>query len=159
MRKLLTAVSALIAALAFFVVGSPSANAFGSEVLGCDVGGFWSANSCASSGTQTTYTVLLVNFTPHNTSGTYTTAWSVTNQKSGAAVTQSCNTTYSNNPCIAGTNSCTSGSMTCTIAVLVGINDKAFTAALTLTQSGRTRTITATATIYAGSNGTGCPKC
>lgn len=149
MRKLLTAAFALLAALAFFVVGSPSANAFGTEVLGCDAGGFWSANSCMTSGTQANYTVILVNFSAHNTSGTYTTSWAIHNAN-GVAVTQSCIVTYGNTPCISG--SCPAGSLQCQIAVRVGpSNDKVFTAALTLTQSGRTRTISAAATIQAGS--------
>jgi hypothetical protein len=152
MRKLLTAALALVSALAFFIVGSPPASAFGSEVLGCDAGGYWSANSCISSGTQANYTVMLVNYTPQNTSGTYSTSWAV-NNKNGTAVTQSCTVTYGNTPCISSSNSgsCAAGSMWCQIAVRVGpTNDKAFTAALTLTQSGLTRTITATATIQAG---------
>jgi hypothetical protein len=149
MRKLLTAVSALVAALAFFVVGSPSANAFGSEVLGCDAGGYWSANSCQASELPN-YHLVTVDFSPHNTSGTYTTSWSVTN-KNGAAVTQSCYANYGNTPCIEP-GSCAAGSMACTIVVRVGpTNDKVFTAALTLTQSGQTRTITAAVTIPAGS--------
>jgi hypothetical protein len=74
MRKLLTAVSALVAALAFFVVGSPSANAFGSEVLGCDAGLGWTANSCSDLGSQPNGTVIIVDFSAANTSGTYTTS-------------------------------------------------------------------------------------
>ncbi|HST47426.1 hypothetical protein [Jatrophihabitans sp.] len=147
MRKLLTAVSALVAALAFFVVGSPSANAFGSEVLGCDAGGAWSANSCESSALPA-YHLVTVNFSPHNTSGTYSTSWYVHNAN-GVAITQSCYANYGNTPCFNG--SCPAGSMQCSIVVRVGpTNDKVFTAALTLTQSGQTRTITAAATIPAG---------
>jgi hypothetical protein len=74
---------ALMAALAFFVVGSPSANAFGSEVLGCDAGGVWVANSCMTTGSQDTGTLLLINFSPGNTSGTYTTSWVV---KTGSSI-------------------------------------------------------------------------
>ncbi|HJQ00334.1 MAG TPA: hypothetical protein VJ851_01930 [Jatrophihabitans sp.] len=127
-------------------------------MLGCDAGGYWSANSCISTGTQATYTVMLVNFSPENTSGTYTTSWAVHNAN-GVAVTQSCTVTYGNTPCIPSPNSgsCAAGSMWCQIAVRVGPNDKAFTAALTLTQSGRTRTISATATIQAGTGA--CNKC
>jgi hypothetical protein len=146
MRKLLTAVFALVAALAFFMVGNPSANAFGSEVLDCDAGGVFLPNSCASTGTQANYTLMLVNFSPENTSGTYSTSWAVTNQ-AGTAITQSCTVTYGN----------ASGSMWCQIAVRVGANDKNYTAALTLTQSGQTRTVTATATIQAGTGS--CPRC
>jgi hypothetical protein len=146
MRKLLTAVFALVAALAFFVVGSPSANAFGSEVLGCNVDSIWTANSCDSSGMEPLYGITPVFFSPHNTSGTYTTSWYVHNAN-GVAVTQTCYANYGNTPCIY--SGCAAGSMECEIVVRVGLNDKAFTAALTLTQSGQTRTISATATIYA----------
>ena len=149
MRKLLTAVFALVAALASFVVGSPSANAFGSEVLGCYVENPpWLANSCDSAGNEPAYGLTPIYFSPHNTSGTYTTSWYVHNAN-GVAVTQSCSSNYTNTPCI--DYGCSAGSMACNIAVRVGpTNDKVITAALTLTQSGRTRTITAAATIYAG---------
>lgn len=158
MRKLLIAVFAVVAALAFFVVGSPAANAFGGEVLACDAGGAYVPNSCYSTGTQANGTLMLVNFSPENTSGTYSTSWAVTNQV-GTAITQSCTVTYGNAPCISSPNSgsCASGSMWCQIAVHVGANDKNYTAALTLTQSGQTRTVTATATIQAGTGS--CPRC
>ena len=94
MRKLWTAALALVSALAFFMVASPSASAFGSELLGCDAGGFWSADTCYSTGTQDTYALMLVNFEAHNTSGTYSTSWAVTNG-AGVAITQGCSVTYS----------------------------------------------------------------
>jgi len=76
MRKLLAAAVALVSALAFFVVGSPAANAFGSEVLGCYVENPpWLANSCDSAGNEPAYGLTPIYFSPHNTSGTYTTSW------------------------------------------------------------------------------------
>lgn len=47
MRRLWAAALALVSALAFLVVGSPPASAFGSEVLGCSIDfTSWTANSC-----------------------------------------------------------------------------------------------------------------
>ena len=151
MRKLLTAVSALVAALAFFVVGSPSANAFGSEVLGCDAGLGWTANSCSDLGSQSNGTVILVDFSAANTSGTYTTSW-VVKLGSSIPITQACSVGYNNTPCVSSYNSgsCGAASTWCQIAVRVSSNTKTLSAALTLTQSGHTRTITAAATIQEG---------
>jgi hypothetical protein len=157
MGKLVTAGLALLAALAFFVVGSPSANAFGSEVLGCSVDGFmWTANSCDDAPQAEYHTLHQISFTPHNLSGSYTTSWTVTSQ-AGTTITATCNSAYSNAPCISG--GCTASALSCSVNVWTGVNDKTFTAALRLTQSGQTRTVTATATIYASFSGGPCPKC
>jgi hypothetical protein len=158
MRKLLTAVFALVAALAFFVVGSPSANAFGSEVLGCDAGLGWTANSCSDLGSQSNGTFISVDFSAANTSGTYATSW-VVKFAGGVPITQACSIYYNNAPCISSPNSgsCGAASTWCQIVVRVGSTNKTLTAALTLTQSGRTRTITAAATIQEGTGP--CPTC
>src|SRR4051794_36580578 len=95
MRKLLTAVFALVAALAFFVVGSPSANAFGSEVLGCSVdSATWTANSCGGQGVY--HHVSVIHYVPHNLSGSYTKSWLIA--YGSYTVTEACgNGVY---PCI-----------------------------------------------------------
>jgi hypothetical protein len=154
MRKLVTAAVTLVSALAFLVVGSPPASAFGSEVLGCSAGaGLWAANSCQSDGALGLGTAVHIYFSAHNTSGTYTTSWTLTTQ-AGGTITASCASTYWNTPCLA--SGCTSSSLSCEAVQRVGDKDKSTTAALTLTQSGRTRTITAVADIIG--NG-GCAKC
>ena len=153
MRKLVTAAVTLVSALAFLVVGSPPASAFGSEVLGCSAGGLWAANSCQSDGALGFDALVSISFSAHNTSGTYTTSWTLTTQ-AGGTITASCASTYWNTPCLA--SGCTSSSLSCEAVQRVGDKDKSTTAALTLTQSGRTRTITAVADIFG--NG-GCAKC
>jgi hypothetical protein len=150
MRKLCTAALALFSALAFLSVGSPSANAFGSEVLGCSFdSGAWTANSCF--GGDNPGVIEQLYFVPHNLSGSYTMSWTVTN-KFGAAV-GNCGSGGTN--CISA--GCTSTSISCYLSTSTGINDKTFTATLTLTQSGQTRTISATATVYGDSST--CLKC
>jgi len=153
MRKLLTAVLALVSAVALCIIGSPPANAFGSEVLGCSAGGLWAANSCQSDGALGFDALVSISFSAHNTSGTYTTSWTLTLQN-GGTITATCNSTETNTPCI--DNGCTSSSLSCQIYQRVGNHDKNTTAALTLIQSGQARTITAVVTIFG--NG-GCAKC
>jgi hypothetical protein len=146
MRKLWSAVLTPVLALAFFVVGSPAANAFGSEVLGCSVNpvtatyNAWTANSCAGGGDPGYF---VVRFSPHNLSGTYSTSWTVTGP-SGAVITSTCGGTAI--PCIY--NGCTLSSLTCDIKDSSGFVNKTYTASLRLTQSGLTRTIQAQGTIY-----------
>lgn len=148
MRKLRAAFLALVSALAFLVVGSPPANAFGSEVLGCSVSFGWTANACASYAGLSAGQTLFANFEPHNLSGTYATSWALTGPS--GAITGSCSGT-NNNPCIY--TGCTAGSLSCQVRTQVGSARYTITAALTLTQSGRTRTVTAVATIKEGLNG------
>jgi hypothetical protein len=138
MRKFWTLVLAPVLALAFFVLGTPSAQAFGSEVLGCGSSPTytWTANACdAGDG--------IVLFSPHNLSGSYSYRWTIT-QWDGSVLTSSCNgSTY---PCIS--SGCTTTSSTCYIETRRIIRyDRTVTASLRLTQSGQSRTIQATATI------------
>jgi hypothetical protein len=142
MRKLLAGACALIVTLALLITGAPSANAFGTEVLGCSVNYSWTANSCSSNAALGYNTTVYINFSPHNLSGTYATSWTITTG-SGATVTQNC-TAY-NTLCIA--SGCTASSLACQIRWSVGFQDRTLTAALKLTQSGQTRTVTAQATI------------
>ncbi|HEX8095913.1 hypothetical protein [Jatrophihabitans sp.] len=81
----------MVSALAFFIVGSPPANAFGSEVLGCSVSFSWTAGSCTSYAGLSAGQTLYTNFEPHNLSGTYTTSWAVTGP--AGAITATCSTT------------------------------------------------------------------
>jgi hypothetical protein len=144
MRKLLTAAIALISALAFLVVASPSASAFGSEVLGCHFDSdAWSAGPCYIDGPQSTLTYL--HFEPHNTSGSYLHSWSLINQN-GAAVTQSCDSTISSVPCIY--SGCTTSTpLACVVANRIGANDHSITATLYLAQAGQAENVTAKAYI------------
>lgn len=146
MRKIWAAALALVSALAVLIVGNPPANAFGSEVLGCSLGYGWTANSCSSyAGLEYGHPVF-ANFSAQNLSGTYAMSWTITTG-TGAVVTQSC-TAY-NSLCIQ--SGCTASSSACQIKWSVGSQDRTLTAALTLTQSGQTRTVTARATIIEGS--------
>jgi hypothetical protein len=120
-RKLLTAVFALLAALAFFVVGSPSASAFGSEVLGCDAGLGWTASACHSSAALDDNHLVGIRFSPNNTSGSYTTSWTITTS-TGATITQTCSSTYSNTPCIL--TGCSAGSLSCQVTARVDNVDR-----------------------------------
>ena len=148
MRKLWAAVLAPVLALAFFVVGSPAANAFGSEVLGCHVNdGTWTANSCVGGGLNTG-DLNSIFFDPHNLSGTYAMQWTV-NNPDGGTITMTCGTSIIG-PCIA--RGCTSTSTTCFIRARNRAVDKTFTATLRLTQSGQSRTIQASATILRDPN-------
>ncbi|MEO6501741.1 MAG: hypothetical protein ABIQ09_07495 [Jatrophihabitantaceae bacterium] len=151
MRKLWAAALALVSALAFLVIGSTPANAFGSEVLGCSINYPWTANSCHSNAALADGKPVYANFSAQNLSGTYATSWTITTG-TGAAVTQSC-TPY-NSLCIE--SGCTASSLACQIRWSVGYQDRTLTAVLRLTQSGQTRTVTAKATIY---EGTGCNLC
>jgi hypothetical protein len=144
MRKLWAAALALVSALAFLIVSSPAANAFGSEVLGCNAGPGWSTPTCSSYGLEHYGTPASIGFSTQNTSGTYTTSWALTGG-GGASITQKCSST-SNLPCIS--SGCTTSSLDCVIAWNVGWKDHIVNATLTLIQSGHGRTLTAQATIY-----------
>jgi hypothetical protein len=147
MRKLWAAVVTPLLALSFLVIGSPAANAFGSEVLGCAVDtAVWTANSCGGSDGA----LSMIHYSPQNLSGAYSKSWTVTGPGS-TAITGSCSTKAA--PCIY--TGCTSSSTTCDVQVRSGTVDRTFIASLRLTQSGLTRTIQAQAVIYA----TGCLKC
>ena len=140
MRKLWAAVLTPVLALAFFVVGSPAANAFGSEVLGCAVTRLtstyqsWTANYCEGGGDPGYF---VIHYSPHNLSGTYSTSWTVT--RSTGAVLTSCSSSAV--PCIY--SGCTLSSLTCDVKDSSGYTNKTYTASLRLTQSGLTRTIQA----------------
>lgn len=140
MRKLWAAVLTPVLALAFLVVGSPAAHAFGSEVLGCAVNpvtttyNSWTANYCEGGGDPGYF---VIRYSPQNLSGTYSTSWTVTGPTGAALGT--CGTTAT--PCIR--SGCTVSSITCEVKDSSGYSNKAFTATLSLTQSGLTRTVQA----------------
>jgi hypothetical protein len=145
MRKLSALTVAFVLVLAFFVVGSPPANAFGSEVLGCAFDSSqWTDNACTAS--YQTGHVSIVHFTLHNVSGNYDSrAWTLT-QGFGVPLTSSCDgVTF---PCIY--SGCTSSFMTCDVQNRTGPNDRYVVASLQLTQSGQSRTYVAQATLRAG---------
>ncbi|HJQ01026.1 MAG TPA: hypothetical protein VJ851_05460 [Jatrophihabitans sp.] len=127
MRRFWTLLLTPVLAVAFFMVGSPAANAFGAEVLGCSWNsGPWIANNCGGSDG-------LLTFSAHNLSGTYSYSWTLTGYPSLTIV-----------------SGCTATSSTCTVDTGDGaLRDHTLTASLTLTQSGQSRTITAKATVYA----------
>jgi hypothetical protein len=137
MQKLLTWAFTPVLALAFFVLGTPAANAFGTEVLGCQFGSAsWTANTCGPG-------LGVVTFSPNNLSGAYTYGWSVTHD--GAPVTNICSST-TGAPCIYG--GCTATSSTCDIRTAGStFSQRTVVATLVLTQSGQSRTIQATATV------------
>jgi hypothetical protein len=142
MRKWWTAVLTPVLALAFFIAGSPAANAFGSEVLGCAVNsGAWTANTCSGD----SYAAATINYSPQNLSGTYSKRWTVTGPD-GTPVTANCSSTVTAN-CI--DSGCTLSSTSCVIKVPARpYRDAPWTASLRLTQSGLTRTIQAQAWVY-----------
>jgi hypothetical protein len=149
MRKLLTLLLTPVLALFFLVLGSPSANAFGSEVLGCGVdSAAWTANSCSGGGASSTGPHV-IHYAAHILSGSYAMKWTATNGF-GQVVTASCGGGTVIN-CIWG--GCTASSTTCDIGAGQFLQDKTFTATLQLTQSGQTRSISANAVIY------GTPTC
>lgn len=152
MRKLCTAALALLSAVAFLIVGSPSASAFGSEVLGCNVGVGWHASTCQTPLLWSTGTTVYADFYPANLSGTY--GWSWTAYDDGVPVTTHC-VSVNNVGCIV--RGCTATSTDCEVQDHVG-GASSITAYLTLTQSGRSETLAATATIRDSADG-GCPKC
>jgi hypothetical protein len=143
MRKMWALTLAPLLALAFMVMSSGPANAFGSEVLGCSIdGAAWTAGSCDGGGNGYKS---IIEFAPHNTSGTYTYTWTFANHASW--ITGDCSTTSV--PCIY--RGCTSTASICDIQVNSdALHDWTYTANLTLSQSGQARTITASALIYAG---------
>jgi len=145
MGKLRAATLALLLAAAFLIVGSPPASAFGSEVLGCSANGGWTANTCSTGANITEGSPIFVNFSPSNTSGTYGTSWTIIDD--GVAVTRHCLSTH-DGPCIY--SGCSAGAMNCQVLDVVGADAYVITAYLTLTQSGKSRTLRADATIKAG---------
>ncbi|HST48219.1 hypothetical protein [Jatrophihabitans sp.] len=126
--------------MALLVVGSPAANAFGSEVLGCSFdSGAWTANSCAGGGEQGV--VYQIHFSAHNLSGTYSKRWTVYQYQAGMSQPP---------PGVVITpTTCTSTSTTCTVSLKSNaFQTKTISADLQLTQSGQTRDIWAYATVY-----------
>ena len=141
MRRFCALTLAPVMALAFFFVGTPAANAFGAEVLGCAWWNDpWVANNCGSS-------VGLVTFSAHNLSGTYSYNWTFT--LGGNPITFApCNGTQS--ACL--NSGCTATSSTCAINDDGAKRDSTLVASLRLTQAGQSRTITATAIVEASSS-------
>ena len=142
MRKLLTLAFAHVLALAFLMVGSAPAHAFGSEVLGCAVSAnAWTANSCAGDGDTPPP---VIHLSAHNLSGSYSMRWSITGP-TGYPITSNCSSTTTIN-CIS--SGCTVSSATCDLRAQSGKANHTYTASLRLTQSGLSRTIQAQAVVY-----------
>ncbi|HJQ01805.1 MAG TPA: hypothetical protein VJ851_09400 [Jatrophihabitans sp.] len=137
-RRFWTLILTPVLALVFLLAGSPAANAFGSEVLGCAWnGGTWTANTCG-------YGDADITFSPQGLSGTYSYRWTISISGTGY------------NSIVSG---CTTTSTTCTLDVQPSTYQKRnIDVALQLTQSGVSRTISATAYVYSSS---GCvrPAC
>lgn len=136
MRKFWTGTLAPVFALAVFMFGTPAANAFGTEVLGCTYGSAsWTANSCSGAFT-------LATFSPSNLSGAYSYSWTLT--QDGSPVTNICGS-GAYGTCIS--SGCTSTSSTCTVDIQGTLHySTTVVASLVLTQSGQSRTIQASAT-------------
>ena len=136
-------ISALVVALTgfFMVLSSPTANALGSEVLGC---GFapnytWSANQCTGNDSTA-----WVQFSAHYLSGAYSYQWSITDGY-GAPITRTCTgLPATDQGCLY--SGCTASSSTCTVTLEDQPSVLIYTASLRLTQSGQSRTIQAAAT-------------
>jgi hypothetical protein len=146
MRKLFGLAFSCVLAVALLVLGSPAANAFGSEVLGCAFvsdGLSWTANSCAGGGGES-HVINHIQYSPHNLSGTYSMHWTA-GDSVGNPITATCSTGIL--PCIE--SGCTSTSTTCAIETNTPAQAKTYTASLQLTQFGQTRTIRASATVEA----------
>jgi hypothetical protein len=146
MRKILVVAFAHVLALAFLVVGSVPARAFGSEVLGCTVSNSttgWTANSCTG---DTDVPAPVIHFSPQNLSGSYSMSWTLTGgTTTTGAITANCSSTVTTN-CING--GCTATSTTCDVKGQGGRSNRTYTASLRLTQSGLSRTIQAQALLY-----------
>jgi hypothetical protein len=140
MRKAWSLALTPVVALAVSAALTTPAHAFGAEVLGCSVNGAaWTANACSGDSAGGT-TASMIEFAVHNLSGTYTYAWTP------AATTDCSSTTFK--PCIY--RGCTATASICDIEVGGGgLHDKYYTTSVKLTQSGLSRTLTATATMYA----------
>jgi hypothetical protein len=137
MRRFWTLLLTPVLALAFFMVASPAANAFGGEVLGCSWGSSaWVANNCGGG-------YDLVTFSAHNLSGTYSYSWTIKNDF-GSTINACNGVTF---PCLY--SGCTTTSSSCTLNAYGPTHDRVYTASLQLTQSGQSRTITAQATGFA----------
>jgi hypothetical protein len=135
MRRFWTLLLTPVLAVAFFMVASPTANAFGSEVLGCAwPNSGWVANDCGGG-------YGIVTYSAHNLAGTYSYNWTLTNNL-GNTISNACNgVTW---PCIY--SGCTTTSSSCELDTSYGFHDHVYTAILKLTQSGQSRSITAQAT-------------
>lgn len=138
MRKVWTLVLTAVFALGAFVLGTPAANAFGTEVLGCtfSTSSAWTANSCSGSYGDPT-------FSPSNLSGDYTYSWSVTQY--GNPVTNACGSGTAGTCIYSG---CTSTSSTCSVDIAGSLySEVTVVTSLVLTQAGQSRTIQASATV------------
>jgi hypothetical protein len=120
-----------LAALAVSVALTTPARAFGAEVLGCDAGGGWTANTCSGQGLNADITVgyIDIDYAVHNLSGTYAYAWT---KPTNATIYSGCTATTS----------------VCDIEVPDGFTTTHYyTVSVKLTQSGQSRTLSATAAI------------
>jgi len=127
MRKLLLSLLSIAATLGFSLVSTSPAMAIGGESLACQVNaGGLSSPECLPATAAATYTV---SFQVVNGSGTYGYSWSVPRAP------------------LAG---CTSTSNYCIISVVPsGGSDLHITGSVTITQSGQSAVLSATATIPA----------
>ena len=156
MRKMWALALAPLLTFAFLMLGSAPANAFGSEVLGCNNDApyhtGWQADRCYVGGDYYWVgDVARIDFVPHYLSGTYTYAWSVGNQSTSTfyPFTRSCTSDTDYNCILTG---CTTTTSTCSVAAKVGATSHDVSASLKLTQSGLSRTISATASVLASHN-------
>jgi len=141
MQRFWTLLLTPVLALTVFLTGSPAANAFGGEVLGCAWNyGTWYANDCGG-GNGT------LGFSVHNLSGSYSYNWTVT--YGGYPFTRQCSSGIQ--PCILGGCTVTSSSCLVFAGDPAPLHDRVVAATLRLTQSAQSRTLTASGTALAAS--------
>ncbi|HEY0639432.1 MAG TPA: hypothetical protein VGD67_17430 [Pseudonocardiaceae bacterium] len=151
MRKAWSLALAPLMTLAFLTIGSGSAKAFGSEVLGCSVDtASWRSHYCTGGGGQDPNATYVIHYSPRNLSGGYVFNWSLTMSNVGSAIpiTERCGATTSY-PCIA--SGCYAGpaySTTCDVLVKQAVYARVYAAYLELSQAGQSSTLSVGATIH-----------
>ncbi|HJQ03074.1 MAG TPA: hypothetical protein VJ851_15875 [Jatrophihabitans sp.] len=149
MRKSWALLLTPVLVMFFLILGNPSANAFGAEMLGCSVdSAAWTAKACSGGGSDSSGPHV-IHYAAQNLSGSYSMNWTPHNGF-GQVITASCGSGTVINCIWSG---CTASSTTCDIGAGQFLQDKSFVATVELTQSGQTRSISANAVIY------GTPGC
>jgi hypothetical protein len=142
MRKVWALALTPLLALAMSTAASAPANAFGSETLHCFIAPGHLAGGNGYCDTITQASSWYVYLEAQNLTGSYSFAWTVTNESTGSQITNVCPTTGITRDCLyPGT--CTATSSKCQVGVTGTSFDKYQRTTLVLTQSGRSRTLTA----------------
>ena len=150
MSRLWSLALALLSTVAAVAIGSTPANAFGSETIGCSVGGslYGSPNCSGLNSGGILYDVRNLSGTPD----TYSFSWTVYAPGSGTPLS-ACATQWAVD-CLSGP--CTS--ITCSVRASLTTIKRPYTAYLVLSQNGQSRTLTSSAFVQRSSGGGGgCP--